>query len=89
MDLSIFRTKFATATRQLADAGHEAGADGNNASTATLDLLDRAARSIEDLILFVRTQPPLARACPSCAKSVMVAATLCGSCWTKLSAAKP
>lgn len=85
MDLSMFRTKLAAATQQLADAGREAAGDVGRASGAALEQLDRAARSIEELIQFVRSQPPLSRACPTCANRVMVEATLCGSCWTKLS----
>ncbi len=83
MDVTLFRAKLAATLDYLADAAREADGATATAAVGAQEALRRAACSVDDLIRLC----DLVRPCPACAKSVKVAATLCGHCWTRLTPA--
>ena len=90
MDLALFKTKLAVTAKHLADADHEAHAATAAPPVGALRELRHAASGIDELIRLCNGEASAAvRACPTCAKTVMAAARLCGYCWTKLTPAAP
>ena len=89
MDRTLFQMKLTATTKQLASAEREIDLLGSAAPAAVLDSVRKAARGLVELgELFngAAESAPATRTCPTCGKTIMAAATLCGYCWTKTDA---
>jgi hypothetical protein len=96
MDRILFQMKLAATTIQVAVAEREIEsiryaprelrAEPGNLLATALDNVRSAGRGLAELGELFNGVPepsPAVRDCPSCRKTIMAAATLCGYCWTK------